>query len=372
MQRPLEILPAPQVNPEIDDPISAICESSEFAAAKDYFSEYPEFSLLTNAPLSRAFIYMLIRSLGLRTALEIGTYRAGTSEIIARAIWANGNGHMDTVDPYGAMMVPPALAEWSDELRALCTYHQMTSMEFFNRAVLDGKKYDFIFVDGDHDYEAALFDIQRSATFLRHGGIILIDNANLPSVRGAALRFLREAPEWTLLGRDRKEAMAQPPIVKNSDAKMSLPDTELWCLRAPWFMSVTDRLVVFPNLRFSGVSLYALRLILSPSARWPAAGVLSIMAYWRALPLFGGMEGEGLAVTQFETMEEVDVATLVPKAGEVIVPFTSPIVVNLPRLDEYLRFVECSMFFANAPSSHERLELSARPEFLDFLPSSHD
>ena len=33
-----------------------------------------------------------------RRHMEIGTYRAGTSEVIARALWANGDGHLDTID----------------------------------------------------------------------------------------------------------------------------------------------------------------------------------------------------------------------------------------------------------------------------------
>src|SRR5206468_573781 len=54
------------------------------------------------------------------------------------------------------------------------------------------------FVDGNHNFEYALFDVIRSADFLAPDGAIVIDNMDQEGPRQAAARFLQWNPAWRL------------------------------------------------------------------------------------------------------------------------------------------------------------------------------
>ena len=61
---------------------------------------------------SRAFLYQTVKAMQARFVIEIGTYYAGTTEVLARAMHANGAGHVMTIDPYGGQRVPAILEAW--------------------------------------------------------------------------------------------------------------------------------------------------------------------------------------------------------------------------------------------------------------------
>lgn len=77
--------------------------SVSFKRTTIFYLSYPARSLLSHA--SRAVLHHLIVMKRPRLALEIGTYQAGTSEVMARAMWEAGQGHLETIDPYGASVV---------------------------------------------------------------------------------------------------------------------------------------------------------------------------------------------------------------------------------------------------------------------------
>jgi predicted O-methyltransferase YrrM len=142
--------------------------------------------------------------------LEIGTFFAGTSRVIAEALKAaGGTGKLLTIDPYGGHRVPDILAGWPDDLRGLVEFRPVNSMTLFDeletaRTPKGGKsKLGLSFVDGNHNFEFALFDIIRSADFLAPGGAIVIDNMDQEGPRQAAARFLKWNPAWQLYAADR-------------------------------------------------------------------------------------------------------------------------------------------------------------------------
>ena len=89
MQRPMTSLSAPAYI--VGDPIKKIITSAEFQTAREYFSDYPATSFLYNGGISRAFIYLLIRSMDIKNVLEIGTYQL--SPLITRRPGSNGAFH---------------------------------------------------------------------------------------------------------------------------------------------------------------------------------------------------------------------------------------------------------------------------------------
>jgi predicted O-methyltransferase YrrM len=137
--------------------------------------------------------------------LEIGTFFAGTSRVIAEALVAGGDhGRLLTIDPYGGHRVPDILAAWPAELRDRVEFRAVNSMTLFDdletaRTPKGGKSpLGMAFVDGNHNFEYALFDIVRAADFLAPGGAIVVDNMDQEGPRQAAARFLQWNPAWRL------------------------------------------------------------------------------------------------------------------------------------------------------------------------------
>lgn len=190
--RPLEDLlhGAPSVVP-----IESISTQASFGRLVDYFEDYPERAL--TEPGCRAFMYHLVRSHQPRVVLEIGTYFAGTTEVIARGLWANGTeALLLTIDPYGGDRVPPILDAWPAVLREKITYFPVTSMDFFIHLNRIKPAVDLAFVDGDHSYGFAAFDLAQAAKWVRPGGVIVMDDFDQPGVFWAVKHFLEHQPQW--------------------------------------------------------------------------------------------------------------------------------------------------------------------------------
>ncbi len=73
-------------------------------------------------------------------------------------------------------------------------------MDFYLALGNAGIKLDVAFVDGNHDFEFAYFDIVMAARLLCPGGVIVIDNAEQSGPFYAAAQFVRENPDWIELG----------------------------------------------------------------------------------------------------------------------------------------------------------------------------
>src|SRR5216683_478845 len=88
-----------------------------------HLQNYPSRSLMGDK--SRAMLFALIRMLRPKVVAEIGTYYAGGAEVIARALWENGEGFLHTTDPFGAERCPAIIANWPAELRNLVEFHPL-------------------------------------------------------------------------------------------------------------------------------------------------------------------------------------------------------------------------------------------------------
>jgi predicted O-methyltransferase YrrM len=281
--RELRALSYPLANLDELGFIEAITNSPEYAIARSYFIDYPPSSLLHNGHIARPFLYMLCRLVRPRWVLEIGTYQAGTTEVFARALWANGGGNIATVDPNNRDLIDCRLGDWDPRLRTLCHPIPANSMEFFSTAKSNRWRYDIIFVDGDHDFEAALFDIWSSASRMNPGGYMVIDNADQPGPREAARQFLRDNPLWTILGARSKEMMSGSSLVDLADGAMSVDQTGFWVLRAPQSFCVGQKLAFYPEEIIDDHIIEGLRLAPAPGSIIPK-GNLRCKIYLRAHP----------------------------------------------------------------------------------------
>jgi predicted O-methyltransferase YrrM len=193
---PIQDVPFPEVSFEGTASILEITKHPIFDQCVDFFSRSPSASRSLVSPHLQALLFSLVRNIRPRHAFEIGTYRAATSEAICRALQANGTGQLHTIDPYGADSVPPILMSWPKELRRYARFYALDSMLFFERMNRLSVEPDIVFIDGNHDYEFAAFDIEAASRIISPGGVIVIDNISQPGPFLAARDFLKRNPDW--------------------------------------------------------------------------------------------------------------------------------------------------------------------------------
>ncbi len=166
---------------------------------------------------SQALLYSLIRNLRPDHVFEIGTYKAGTTEAICRALYANGKGIAHAVDPFRGEYIAAVLKLWPPELFRHVQLHAKDSMAFFGDMERHNIHPALVFVDGNHDYEFAAFDIACGARAITPGGYIVVDNVAQPGPFFAARDFLAANPDWCELGTaatdyDRDKAFDHAPL----------------------------------------------------------------------------------------------------------------------------------------------------------------
>ena len=99
----------------------------------------------------KQLLYREIKKLKPKVVVETGTHRGLTTLYMAHALWENGGGHIHTADPF----------EWGakgnfrkfPELEEHITYYQIPGKE------LEIDKIDFLFIDGFHEKQEVLDEI---------------------------------------------------------------------------------------------------------------------------------------------------------------------------------------------------------------------
>jgi predicted O-methyltransferase YrrM len=241
LRPPRALLDHPVSRSEVTtESVEAWFRSADYALESAYFEGYPPDALLDTT--AKCFIYHCIRAMQPKVVVEIGTYKAGTSELIARALWENGDGKLFTTDPLGGDEQLETIASWPIELRPHVQFLAMNSMEFFLALEDTGGKIDVAFIDGNHDFEFALFDIQMAARNIQRSGIILIDNVEQSGVTFAAFDFLQRNPDWNVIGRDFRTQLERSgsPFERKSDRSFADGAWTLAVLGAPGSYSATS------------------------------------------------------------------------------------------------------------------------------------
>jgi len=225
---PISDIPFPSVDVRnCANPIPQLVQAAEFAKSVDYFARSENGSLLS--PDAQALLFAFVRNLRPEHVIEIGTFRGGTSEAICRALHANSHGMLDTIEPSGATNVMSILDRWPDALRRHVRFHAMNSMEFFS-GEHQGLRPSLIFIDGNHDYEYATFDVRAAARAVMRGGFLFIDNISQFGPFMAARDLLRDELGWTECGQWTGKLAPDRPF----DAeRTTIHNTDLTVLRAP-------------------------------------------------------------------------------------------------------------------------------------------
>ncbi len=137
-------------------------------------TEQEELSIMRSAPEQGQLMAMLIRLIGARRILEVGTYTGYATLWMALAMPADGEIiSCDLSEPWTRV----ARRFWSqagvsDRIRL----HLAPALETLDALLADGAagSFDFIFIDADKVNYTAYY--QRSLELLRVGGLIAVDN----------------------------------------------------------------------------------------------------------------------------------------------------------------------------------------------------
>jgi predicted O-methyltransferase YrrM len=269
LHKGLDVKPVSDVAfPKVDlatakDPVAQIMGAPEFAATKTYFYDNPVADRSLISSQSQALLYSLIRNLRPDHVYEIGTYKAGTTEAICRALYANGKGVAHAVDPFRGEYIAAVLKLWPPELFGHVRLHAKDSMAFFGDMERQHIHPALVFVDGNHDYEFAAFDIACGARTIAPGGYIVVDNVAQPGPFFAARDFLAANPDWCELGSaatgyDRDKAFDR--------SRSTILETDFMVLRAPVTHSVGERPFTPGRTRWHSPKVVGLRLKFAPPA----------------------------------------------------------------------------------------------------------
>ena len=323
-------------------------DTPDFARAQQYFEAYPERSLIRGA--GRAFLYQLVRSLRPEIVLEVGTYAAGTAEVLARALWANDRGGLLTIDPFGKDRAPPILAAWPRPLQDRVMFHPMTSMDCFQHLAELQTELDIVFIDGQHEYGFALYDLVMAANRLRPGGVIVMDNSEQPGVFWSAKHFARLNPGWHVLGDVFARHDEGDPFQTMSS---SLPGMDFVVLLAPEHIEITETPVSFDCGRLQELAVEGFHL--DPLAG-NKEGILHIQIFLRTFPFD---ERDGVPIQHMELMA----VPIEANQGACFIAIDPP--EEPTDLDPARSYRRCEVVLAWKPTDGpEPLRLSSKPALI--------
>lgn len=153
---------------------------------------------------TQAAMVEMIHILARANVLEIGTLFADTARYLAEAMAEVGGGHLTTIDPYGGHRVPGIIESWPVALQQYVTFGAENSMTFFanleeSRAPIGrDAPFDIAYIDGNHLFDYAYFDLMRSAHYLRPGGALVVDNVEQSGPNEAVRLFRQRHTHWQL------------------------------------------------------------------------------------------------------------------------------------------------------------------------------
>ncbi|CAN5885065.1 hypothetical protein BH11PSE3_BH11PSE3_04000 [soil metagenome] len=307
--------------------------SEAFQKPFAFYRNYPLQSLISDE--SRAFLHHLVMMRRPQRILEIGTFVAGTTEVFARALWETGTGHIDTIDPFGGERCPPIIAAFPLELRERITFLPINSATHFDQELSHNRTYDFVFIDGNHELEYALFDLMCTARLISPRGLVVLDNIDQPGPRLATKMFLEHFPEWNDVAGAVRKIDASAPL---SAPVPSFADTNFYLLEAPPHFVVKGEPRSFGSADVDRAEVDGIELDLAT----PVQGNLHIHVYART---FGLPEPEELQCRQSIALDYPEL----PAGGRIRIPLEKPLRTAFPR-PGLLRRVEILLAFTgNSP-----------------------
>jgi len=188
-------------------------------------------------PERARYLFELVRTRRPTLTLEVGFAFGLSTLAIAEALRQNGHGHHLVIDPkertyfdgIGLRLIEEAdLAEW-------ITFHEEPAELCLPRLVADGVRIELAFDDSDHLFDHVLTEFLFLAKLLERGGLMVMDDALLPSVARACEFIATNRPDFSeivpargLRGLLRGSPVPPPPKTMRVFEKVADADTRGW------------------------------------------------------------------------------------------------------------------------------------------------
>jgi predicted O-methyltransferase YrrM len=231
-----QIVPAATVDLKITNhPLEAIVAADECRAARELFMHHGFWNDAVVSHQGLSIFYSLLRNLRPSNVVEIGSYRGKTAFVLAHALQANAHGILHTIGPFDEERFMSLYSKWPQKLQEVTRFYPENSAAFFMEAERRQIAFDFVFIDGNHDYEFCLFDLQCAARRMRRGGFIAVDNVSQAGPLCATLDFLKSNPGWLDCGLSPTPSY---PTTAFGPGRSNIPETDFMIIRAPNFYSI--------------------------------------------------------------------------------------------------------------------------------------
>ena len=118
--------------------------------------------------------------------IEVGLALGISALFLCQAVLERGGGHL-AVDPFQEESWNHAGLRTLREagVESLVEVVEQESQLALPRLVSDGRCFDLAFVDGDHRFEGVFLDLYFMTRLVRPGGVVVVDDMWMPSVRTA-------------------------------------------------------------------------------------------------------------------------------------------------------------------------------------------
>ena len=161
---------------------------------------------------------------GVTRTIEIGLGYGISALFISEGLCAGGDpgARHVVIDPYQATRFANCGLQFLEEAGAaqLVEFYAEESQFALPRFVSQGRSFDLAFVDGNHRFDGIFVDLVYLGRLLRAGGIVFLDDYQLPAVARAA-SFFSTNLGWTLEEMSEADDLHQWAVLRTG----SMPDT---------------------------------------------------------------------------------------------------------------------------------------------------
>ena len=196
--RPIDVkqIPFPSVRVENNRiELSGMIADRQFQRCVEYFASEMTGEQLPTFAEEQAFLFSLIRNIRPEHIFEIGWNRGIVTEVMCRALQANGRGLLHVPGDDVPDSAFPAFDRWPKELQRLIRVHSVDEIGFLETLKTQAIMADLIVLNGSREYELPVV-LETASAAIRPNGLITIINPQSAEVDNAIRNFLSRHPRW--------------------------------------------------------------------------------------------------------------------------------------------------------------------------------
>ena len=195
------------------------------AVARSDGSVHDLFPVAVSAAEGQALRDWVVREVATRT-IEVGLGYGISALHICEGLLRNGvaNARHVAIDPYQETRFAGCGLQFVAEagLAELVELHAEESQIVLPRLLSEDRRFDLAFIDGNHRFDGVFLDLVYLGRLVRSGGILFLDDYQLPAVAGAA-SFCVKNLDWTVEEISAGDDLHQWAVLRSSKLRDARP-----------------------------------------------------------------------------------------------------------------------------------------------------